>query len=449
MFIIGDIVARREAQKGKDIFFPIASHYSGNTAQNISETFRRTFSNSDTLKPNDKKILFLYKNIYRIPQSTIKTFVKPLNILNFFNNEILWELKSLNVSGDYGHSYTTKHKDFPKFINTILSLYEKNNVLITNKNKDLALNYEDEAWKKEAIKLLNKIEFIQPFHKNNVLTGIGNIRSDWEILRDDGFGVRYQKNKNLIVDPMFDSELFTLFDLYVKFKNDSYNKQKSAEQIFENLFDVLKNKKKPKNKLVRNITKWLPCDLFICEEHLKNWVAKKIYAESLLLDKHYQTKKYFILGMGLLNGKRMSASKGNAVLARDLIINYGATKARLIILLNGGHPSKTYAYDQSVPKQIDILLNNFTNYYTHLLSVADGKFIENKKELLREEKIKAIQENIEKHLDNYYYRQAIIELLSIIPKEYPDPSQKTAGQLIFLYQKYLDVLLPNLLSKFK
>ena len=329
MFIIGDIIARYSRKEGKKVFFPIASHYSGNSAQNISEIFKKKFSQNNIINEKDKEIFNLYKNIYNTPKSILKSFNDPLNILNFYNQEILWELKSLNVSGDYEYSYTTKHKDFSVFVNTIISLYKKNNLLINNKKGELALNYNDNKWKAKTLSLLSQIEFIQPFHKNNIISAMKNVRNDWGLLREDGFGVSY--GKKWIIDPMFDSELLTIFDLYVKFKKESKDKSVSAKDAFKNLFEVLNNKKKPESALVNKIIQWLPCDTFICEEHLKNWIVKKLLTENILLCKKYQTKKYFILGMGLLNGKRMSASRGNAILASDLINYYGPTKARLII----------------------------------------------------------------------------------------------------------------------
>lgn len=445
MFIVGDIIARYSRMKKKTVFFPIASHYSGNSAQNISKIFTKIFKKNCQTIEKEKKTFSLYKNIYNIPQAVLKTFTNPLNILNFFNQEILWELKSLNVSSDYKYFYTTRHKDFPIFINTIISLYKKNNLLIHNKNKELALNYDDSEWRRKTFNLLNKTEFLQSFHKNNIISGIKHLRSDWGLLRETGFGVRY--NKKWVLDPMFDSELFSLFDLYIRFKTEYKDRSISAKNIFENLFEVLRNQAKPNNTLVSKIIEWLPCDIFICEEHLKVWIAKKLFAESLLLNEKYQTKKYFILGMGLLNGKRMSASRGNAILANDLINKYGSTKARLIIILQGGHPSKTYEYNQTLPVEVDRLITNFTNYFTYLFSLANKEInIENtEKENLP---IKTICDPIEKNIKNGYYRQAVIELLSIVPKKYKIRTPNSSRRLIAIYKKYLDILLPGFLEFF-
>jgi len=446
MFVIGDIIARRARKDGKNVFFPIASHYSGNSAQNVAKTFTKIFYEKSTITEDEKRTFDMYKNFYSVPIKILKSFSNPLNILNFYNQEILWELKSLDILGDYESSYTTSHEDFPTFINTIISLYGKHDALVSNKKGELALNYEDTVWKEATLELMNRVEFIQPFHKNNIITGMRNITNKWSFLREDGYGVTYKKK--WIIDPMFDSELFTIFDLYVKFKKEYKNKSINAKDIFDNLFKVLRNEDKPKNALVKKIVEWLPCDVFICEEHLKNWVAKKLYAESLLLDKKYQTRKYFVLGMGLLNGIRMSASRGNAILARDLINSYGATKARLIIIMGGGNASKSYNYDKQLPLQIDKLLNNFTNYYTYLTSIVYKEVVANN-DVDEITSVETIYKSIDNNINRGYYRQAIIELLSIVPAKYGFPSCKTATILVSLYEKYLEILLPSLLGSFK
>ena len=291
MFVVADIIARNERRKRKNVFFPIGFHYSGNSVQNISKIFTKIFSKDNITKNNEEKRLFnLYKNIYNIPIPILKTFINPLNILEFYTQEILRELKLLNISCDYKNFYTTEHKDFSIFVNTIILIYEKNNLLVSNKRGDLALDYNNDKWGKKTLDLINRTEFLQSFHKNNIVSAMKDVRSDWGLLRKNGFGVSY---KEWIIDPMFDSEIFTIFDLYIKFKNE-YKETINVENFFRNLFKTLKNKGGSKNILIDKIASFLPCDVLICEEHLKNWVVKKLYAESLLLDKKYQTKKFWI-----------------------------------------------------------------------------------------------------------------------------------------------------------
>lgn len=447
MFVIGDIIARYARMNGENVFFPVATHYSGNTAHHIAEEFGKIFSSDEQSDSSGQKIFNLYKNIYGVPSSILKSFVDPLNILNFYSREILWELKSLDISGDYEHFYTTNNDDFSIFINSLLSFYEDNHVLVKNKKDELALNYDDRKWQNLARDLISRTEFIQSFHKNNVLSAMKDIRNDWGLLREGGLGVIYKEK--WIVDPMFDSELFTVFDLYEKFKSECTEDNHGLKEAFQNLFEVLKSGdiQKAQCDLVRKIVDWLPCDIFICEEHLKNWIVKKFYAESLILNNTYQTKKYFILGMGMLQGKRMSASRGHSIMTKDLINRYGPTKARLIIILSGGHPSKTYNYAENLPEQADKLLGSFESFYTYLMSIVSQEILVPNRDH-DSALIQKIGELIEVNMKKGYYRQAIIELLSILPIKFRFPERKIAVSLIAMYKKYLDILLPRLLQDY-
>ena len=443
MFVVADIIARNERRKGKNVFFPVASHYSGNSAQNISKAFGKISSEAGHLNNEEKKLFNLYKNVYKTPNSILKTFADSLNILEFYNREILWELKSLDISCDYDNFYTTGRDDFSTFVNTIISIYKQNNLLVNNKKGEIALDYDNEKWREEALELLNSTEFLQPFHKNNVKSAIKNVRSDWSLLRENGFGVNYKMGT---VDPMFDSEIFTIFDLYIKFSNEGDVKV-DVKYFFRSLFKALKHEKKSKDLLINKIVNFLPCDTLICEEHLKTWVVKKMFAESLLFGKKYQTKKYFILGMGFLDGQQMSASKGHAILVKDLIDQYGPIKARLIILLGGGHPSKMYNYDKALPAQADKLLGGFINHY-QLLSSVTSKYIHEDDTEKEKLKIKLICSDIEDNIEKGYYRQVVITLLSILPKEYYKfPCINTARILLAIYKEYINIMFPGLLGE--
>jgi leucyl-tRNA synthetase len=445
MFVIADILARHARQDGKEVIFPVASHYSGNTAQNIAATFNNIYSSNKEADEKEEKTRTLYKETYGTPEYILKGFTDPINILDYYSQEILWELKALNVSCDYHYFYTTNSREFSIFVNEIISHYEKNKLIIKNKKNELALDYESDTWKESAQKLLSRTEFTQSFQKNIVISAMRNVRNDWSLLRKSGFGVKY--NKEWIIDPMFDSELFIIFDLYIRFRKENSYSKRDTKKFFKELFEVLHNKKKTDNVSINQIIDFLPCDIFICEEHLKNWIVKRLFSESYLLREKYQTKRYFVTGMGLLDGKRMSASRGHAILAKDLIQIHGSINARLIMLLTGGHPSKIYHFDNHLPAQADEMINKFTSYFLHLL-IIKNRASRNIKDDMSVFELDEFVIGVEKYIKDGYFRQAIIELISVIPKKYKQPNKKVAGQLLVVYKKYLDIFLPGFLDKF-
>lgn len=437
MFVVGDVLARHLRSQGYEVTFPVASHYTGNTAQSAADAFKNVFNGEATEK--QKSTVSVYQKFYKTPKSITQHFTDADNILNFYTQEILWELHSLGLSCDFGHNYSTSHPDFSIFVRTIVDQYQKHGVLTKNDNGDLALNYDDPDWKQKATELIENTEFEQPFHRKNVLSARAHIRNDWEILRSSGFGVEYKNG--LIIDPMFDSELFTIFDLYIIFKDDYPSTESDTSKFFAELFKALHSGEKTKNPLINKITEYLPCDIFVCEEHLKNWVLKKFYTESLLLHPKYRTKKFFVIGMGALDGKRMSASRGHAVLSKDLIAEYGANVARLILLLSGGNLSKAYNYDRNLPDTAQKMIDSLSSYLIWLSTIANHTVETTSEEIsdLDDEMLR-----LEKLIQTGYFRQAVIELFTLIPKKYKSPDKKSAHLLLSFYEKYLNIFLPSL-----
>lgn len=443
MFVVADVFARYTRLKNREcdhkVIFPVASHFTGNTAHaaahNIKEYFigERTQENTNTYK--------LYKNIYGVPHNVIKEFSDPQYLMNYFHSEIIWELKSMGVSCDYKYSYTTENEDFPYFVRAVIKEYEKTGLLISNKKLELALNYDDPKWRDATTRLIQNTEIKKEFQKNNILSAFKNLSGEWELLRNTGFGVCYDKS-GLIIDPMFDSELLTVFDLFQYWKQYLGVYLEDAEHFFSILMRSLKENHnfateltEKEEKLVERILASLPCDIFFGEEHLKNWICKKFFAEVQLLHPSIRTKTYRVLGMGMLDGKRMSASRGHAVLSCDLIKKYGGQIARLTILLSGGNISKPYNYEVDLPYMAKRIFEEFNNYWIFLNS--------DYKKGINECNVEEYENDIHRMLKAGYIRKAVTYLLVNIPTQNKRPSRSSKENLIAFYEKYLNIFLPE------
>lgn len=441
MFVVADVYARylRTKDEEQNVIFSVASHFSGNTAQAIAAELKEYF---DGAKNEDNlKTYHLYKNIYKVPHSVIKEFVDPQYIMSYFHSETLWELKNLGVSCDYNAAYTTKEKDFSEFVCAIINCYKEAGMLVVNKNNELAINYSDKSWRERTELLIKNTEIKKDFQRNNILSVFQHLSAEWEMLRNSGFGVGFQED-GLIIDPMFDSELLTIYDLYNYWKVKN-KVSVSSKSFFVALMHSIKQNHNMGGELsdderflIDNILKSLPCEIFFGEEHLKNWLGKKFFAEELLLHPDNRTKSYRILGMGMLDGKRMSASRGHAIFSGDLIKEYGGNLARLIILLSGGNISKAYNYDYDIISQSKKMLNDFSNYWIYLCS----DYNKSDSNLYIEEYERAIDEMLREG----YIRKAITYLLINIPAQNKRPNQDDKAKLKQFYKKYLSIFLPEL-----
>ncbi len=431
IYVIADVYARFERLHGNEVYFPIATHYSGNTAHKVAKSITDLLNQGKLIEGSNDLIVRLFCATYKLPLATLATFTDPIRILNYYNDETLKELRALNIDAAYNDHYTTSDADFEPFVQAAINKYEEHRVLKINKNEELSLDYENPQWRKSATELINRTTFIEPSQRNVPIASLKNIRSDWNLLRDTGYGARYNGR---IVDPMFDSELFSIFDVYIKYR-DIYTKDHQYSYVFfENLLDTLLSDNVPRNELEKAIIDWLPCRHFIVEEHLRNWVAKKMHAESILLNQKYQTKKYTILGMGLLGGKRMSASRGSAVLAKDLLEKHGGLTARLLMLLQGGQLSMNFNYDPRMEWSIIKMIRRFRKHNTRLRTYAQ------KTTEIAPDPISSIERKIIDAIRSGKLQKALLILVDQCPRTLNNIGANEAYWLTDIYNRYIGMV---------
>lgn len=429
IMLVADINARTARSEGKEVYFPIAAHYSGVTAEKSIENLN---SDNKELRNRERdKFIITYKT----PRTIVESFKEPEYLLDYYTSQTILDLKRLNISCSFDDFYKTNEKDYEIFVNRIFEIYEEKQLLVQNNKNELAVNYDDKKWRTLTEKKLKELTFISPNLKNNIISSIDNIRSDWGVLRNYGIGVPFKND--YVIDPMFDSELFVIYDLYKKFEN--LNNEPDKKKLFKEIFEIVKTGKvsQTTNPTIKKIMKWLPTDLFVCEEHLKNWIIKKTFSENLLFNNKYQTKNYFITGMGYVNGERMSSSRGTAVLLKDLLDQYGTTITRMIIMFTGGHPSKMYNYTK---ENITIIENLLKEFYNHINYINTNTInIKNNLEYNEEQ-----YNYLNKLLKDGYYQQLLVDLLRTFPKKCYNMPNNEMMRTKNTIKYFLNILLPDL-----
>lgn len=426
LFVIADIIARYHRET-HNVLFPIAAHYSGVTADIIM----------DKIGKQNQETINLYVNYYKMPKNDLERIKSSVELLDYYSEQMLNNLRELQISCEYEHFYKTNSNKYEIFVKIMFEQYLKQNMIISNDSNELALNFNNTHWRYNTREFISSMEFIQKFHKKNILGSFDTLTDDFGFIRPYGIGTYYAANQ--IIDPMFDGDFFMLFDSITREINiDDYSDALFATLV-ENIFKAASGISHENDIVIDRILSWLPCDVFVCEEHLKTWIVKKAFSEVLLLKPEYRTKKYFITGLGSRNNKRMSSSRGNAVLLKDLLEQHGSIKARMLILLCGGHPSKNYHYDEELIKTVDNMINKFGKYYyKNLLGINTRSNY-----LIRALEIE--ENTIKRYIEEGYYGQAINTLMIGIPSTYKNnPNYIVREDISYLCEKYLEILLPGI-----
>ena len=431
LFVIADIIARYNREKST-VFFPIAAHYSGVTADIIM----------DKIRGKNQETIDLYLKYYKMPVSDFEGINTSVALLDYYSEQMLNDLKQLRISCDYDNFYKTNSDKYELFVKVMFEQYLKKGVIISNDSDELALDFNNADWRERTRDFMNGMEFIQKFHKKNIIGSFDTLTEDFGFIRSYGIGTSYAPHQ--IIDPMFDGDFFMLFDIITREVNlDDYS-DKMFVDLVENVFKAVSGEFYPKDDIYDRILSWLPCNIFVCEEHLKTWIVKKAFSEVLLLMPEYRTNNYFITGLGRKDNKRMSSSRGNAVLLKDLLEQHGSIKARMCILLCGGHPSKNYNYDDGLIKIIDKIISKFQRYYCKNLLKYDGKMNSKVKTLEKEEA------TIKRYIKDGYYGQTINTLMVDIPGTYKNNvADDIREDICYLCEKYLEILLPGIMTYIK
>ncbi|MBT9164729.1 MAG: hypothetical protein DDT23_00733 [candidate division WS2 bacterium] len=446
IFVLADVWARWKRKQGFSVRFPICMHYSGSTVFKITNAVSN-FLQKQKLNDVDKKTLDLIFNFYKIPKKHLHKFTEPISVLDYFSDIILKDLRSIQVSCDYNDYFNTTNQRYQEFVCSVFDIYrEKRFITIHNNNK--SLNYPDLLFRNLAVNRLNETKFSLPTAKAMVAESLDKLDDEWSFERNDSIGTCIDE---YIIDPMFDAEFLSIFNAIYPYLKDLAINQSNARDIFKEFLHKIKNPDKKvssiASELYSNSQEILPIDIFFVERHLQNWVAKRIYTETILLPPHLSTHEYFFLGSITKNSHVDSASRGHGTTLSQLIEIAGPENARLTLLLSFGAPHKDYEW-ASTTEHIKRKLTKFNKFVDNLKRCS----IDKKHQYNVTNTLKGMRKEIENLIECGNTRKILLlifdELPKVIQPMLTNSSQKnnTKKVLSFLGE-YLNILCPSLNSK--
>ncbi len=445
IFVLADVWSRWKRKQGYSVRFPICMHYSGSTVFKITNAVSK-FLQKRELDEADNKILDLIFNFYNIPKENLNLFTDPINVLDYFSDVILGDLQSIQISCDYDNYFNTNHRLYQEFVRAVFDVYtEKRFIAAHNGNK--SLDYSNPLFRDPALKRLNETKFSPPTTKVMVAESLEKLDTEWSFERSNSIGTGISK---YVIDPMFDAEFLSIFNaIYPCLKKLEIN-QSNVRDIFKELLHKVED---PDKKVVAivgvlysNLQKILPVGKFIVERHLQNWIAKKIYTETILLPENLSTHEYFFLGSITKNGQVDSASRGHGITLSQLIEVAGPETARVALLLSFGTPHKDYEWSSTF-KQAKEELKKFNDFIYSLKNYSAKKYIQDVKSVLLEKR-----RDIENLIERGNTRKILLILFNDLPEIIKpmlvDSRLKNENrEILKFFEEYLEIFCPSLSSK--
>jgi leucyl-tRNA synthetase len=234
------------------------------------------------------------------------------------------------------------------------------------------LKYSDEEWKKLAIKCLGQEQVVPPEVRTNLEYYIDWLE-DWACSRRIGLGTKLPWDKQWLIEPLSDSTIYMAYyaiskymkelnpdDLDDAFFNDVYlDEGKYSGNMSPEIFDDVKNE----------FNYWYPLNWRLSAKDLVgNHLSFHIFHHSAIFPEDKWPKGVVVFGMGLLEGHKMSSSKGNVVLLEDAIETHGADVVRLF-LMSSAEPWQDFDWREKEVKGIKRRLDWFKEFIIRVAEI--------------------------------------------------------------------------------
>jgi leucyl-tRNA synthetase len=202
------------------------------------------------------------------------------------------------------------------------------------------LDYKNKRWKVLAEKCLNDMKLVPKAAKREYIQTIHWLES-WPCVRNFGLGTQLPWDRKFMIEPLSDSTIYMAYYTIAHLIRD-YKPDQLKPALFDYIFlgrgslssvgKSTKIKQAEIKKMRKSFNYWYPMD-FRCSavELLQNHLTFSIFHHARLFPREKWPRGFATWGMGLLEGGKMSSSKGNVVLASDAVKKYGADAVRLFL----------------------------------------------------------------------------------------------------------------------
>ncbi|QLH06077.1 leucine--tRNA ligase [Nitrosopumilus ureiphilus] len=119
-YTLADVHARFYRMKGFNVLFPMAFHYTGTPILGMAKR----------VEAGDAELIENLKNLYSVPEESIKTFVEPVKIADYFHEEIKTGMIEMGYSIDWRREFTTIDPVYSKFIEWQINTLREKNLIV-------------------------------------------------------------------------------------------------------------------------------------------------------------------------------------------------------------------------------------------------------------------------------------------------------------------------------
>ena len=224
------------------------------------------------------------------------------------------------------------------------------------------LRYNDEEWQAKAHEAVDQLTAI-PENTREQYDHTIDWLEEWPCIRNYGLGTRLPWDEDFVIEPLSDSTIYMAY-YTIAHRIEDVPVEDLTPEFFDALFygaDAVEDPPEQALELREEWDHWYPVD-FRCSANdlIQNHLTFFLYHHAELFDPDNWPEGITIMGMGLLEGEKMSSSKGHVVLPSKAIEEYGADTVRFF-LLNSAEPWQDYDWRDDLVGSTRDQLERFWN----------------------------------------------------------------------------------------
>jgi leucyl-tRNA synthetase len=197
------------------------------------------------------------------------------------------------------------------------------------------LTYSDPAWKDQVKAYLPDVSLVPPEVRAEFEWTIDWLK-DWAATRRVGLGTRLPWDPTWLIEPLSDSTIYMAY-YTVAHRIREIDPALLTPAAFDYLFLGIESPDLPGRDLLAPLREeflaWYPYDYrFSAKDLISNHLTFQLFHHAAIFPPALQPKGMVVFGMGLLNGAKMSSSKGNVFLLEDALAEFGADTVRMFLM---------------------------------------------------------------------------------------------------------------------
>ena len=241
------------------------------------------------------------------------------------------------------------------------------------------LRYNDEAWTAKAHDAASRMEAIPETTRGEYDHTIDWL-NEWPCIRNYGLGTRLPWDDEFVIEPLSDSTIYMAY-YTIAHRLAEIPTEDLDRDFFDALFygeDAVEDPDDRALELRAEWQYWYPVTYrFSANDLISNHLTFYLLHHAELFDTEGWPAGIVIMGMGLLEGEKMSSSKGHVVLPGAAIEEYGADTVRFF-LLNAAEPWQDYDWRA---EQVDSVRTQLERFWARAGEIIDDPGPEERPEL--------------------------------------------------------------------